>query len=119
MSCITLANGVLVSSHYDSTIPHTVLASLFIFAFMSSVGPFFWIYIPELLKIDDFCYPMTCLWSTQALMALVFSFQLDSAIYYFLFSALSLILAGLIYRFAIETREVNWTDPEETLIESE
>jgi MFS family permease len=104
MSCITLVHGVLLVSSSHTETAHTILVALFIFAFMSSVGPFFWIYIPELLKIDDLCYPLICLWSTQILMTVVYILDLSNAYpYYFLFSALSLVLAGFIHRFAIET----------------
>jgi hypothetical protein len=87
---------------------------------MGTVGPFFWIYMPELLRINDLSYPMICLWSTQLVIRLILT--IDSSlghVFQILLSSLSLVSAGLIFRFGIETRGVNWADSSDLLMTDE
>jgi hypothetical protein len=102
---------ILTGNETDTV--HLALVLVFFIAFQSSIGTFYWIYIPELLKINDFCYPMVCLWGTQFLISMTFSFSngpSGGAYFYITFSLASAIFAALIHIFGIETKGVRWTE---------
>mmetsp|Transcript_572 Transcript_572/g.880 ORF Transcript_572/g.880 Transcript_572/m.880 type:complete len:453 (+) Transcript_572:2751-4109(+) len=112
LSVISFIHGILKLGKADTDASHIVLVTLFFCVFQSTIGPFFWIYIPEVLKIKDICYPMACLWFAQLVCALFYNFKHKphaDEIFYMLFGSFSLISALLISKFAIETKGVPWT----------
>jgi hypothetical protein len=93
---------------------------IFVICFMGAVGPYFWIYMPELLRINELSYPMICLSSTQLVMRLILTIDSSLArVFLIIFPSLSLVSAGLIFRLGIETRGVIWGDSSDSLMTDE
>lgn len=111
LGAINFIHGTVkvVDSETDTT--HITLVYLFFCVYQSTIGPFYWVYIPEVLKIKDINYPMACLWGVQFITAITFTFkshgQGDTAFYY-IFSIFCLISAALIQKFAVETQGRPW-----------
>jgi hypothetical protein len=113
LSLITLVHAVVKLVGSDNNAAHITLVSMFFCTYQGSIGPFFWIYIPEVLKIRDVCYPMAVLWGTQLLLSSAFTFKSTpyaDSIIYIVFSACSLVCAALFKWYAVETKGVRWTD---------
>lgn len=111
LSSISFTHAILKFSGNDASVAHIILVSVFCCVYQSTIGPFYWIYIPEVLKIKDMCYPMACLWFTQLVLSLAFNLRnlpQGDGVFYTLFGSFSLLFAGLIYRFSVETKGVPW-----------
>jgi hypothetical protein len=122
ISVLNFTHGVLSSLDYHNATAHIILELLFFCAYQSSIGPFFWIYIAEVIKIKDLCYPMGVFWGIQLTTSLVFileSGRVVGTFFYFFFASCSLVFALLIHRFAIETKGVNWKVIAERLLGDE
>lgn len=119
ISALSITHAALILTGNDSDLSHTVVVIVLIFVYESTIGPFFWIYIPEILKIKDICYPTSILWGIQLINSCTFTFIQnpgEDAILYIVLSTCSLVFAGLIYRLAVETKGVSWTEVVERLI---
>jgi MFS family permease len=120
LNCIAIVFGVLIMLGFHLETLQSIFIPPYVLIFMGTVGPFFWIYMPELLKINELSYPMICLWSTQLVMMIVFyAGSSPSHVFLVIFPSLSLFSAGLIFRIGIETRGVNWADSSDTLMTDE
>jgi hypothetical protein len=118
ISAITLAHAVLLQLQLSSGPAYTALVILFYCVYQSSIGPFYWIYLPELMKIKDICYPLMCMEFCSLCVLFVFFFQdspYDNPINYYAFGAVNLVTAGLIHWLAVETKGVKWTEVVERL----
>lgn len=119
ISAITFTHAAIKVLGHDTDAAHITLVSLFFCVYQCSIGPFFWIYIPEILKIKDICYPMAFSWGTQLCIALTFlskDLPYADVVYYFAFSLSSLGVAWLFHRYAIETKGVAWAVVAESLL---
>jgi MFS family permease len=84
--------------------------SLIIFIYQSTVAPLYWVYAPELMKLDDFGKIQVMYW-TLAWMNTVISFVIPGSLSFVIilvFATSSLTLACLVWYFVIETRQVSW-----------
>mmetsp|Transcript_9234 Transcript_9234/g.17568 ORF Transcript_9234/g.17568 Transcript_9234/m.17568 type:complete len:427 (+) Transcript_9234:305-1585(+) len=109
---INFIHGFVKAIGADSDESHIVLVFLFFCAFQSTVGPFYWIYLPEVLKMKEISYPMSLMWGIQCVTAVAFAYKKKpeaDTVYYFVFSYFSFVSALLISRYAIETKGRPWT----------
>lgn len=109
LSAISLTHAIVKLTGNDSNTVHIALVSLLFCAYQSSIGPFFWIYIPEILKIKNICYSMAIMWFIQLVSALSFRQKGYDTFFYFGFSLCSFVSAVLISKYAVETKGVPWT----------
>jgi hypothetical protein len=119
ISAVSFTHATVKVLGYKTNAAHITLVALFFSVYQSSIGPFFWIYIPEILKIKDICYSMAFLWGTQLCIALTFlskDLLYADIIYYFAFSFSSLGVAWLFHRFGVETKGVAWAVVAELLL---
>jgi hypothetical protein len=111
ISIIYFIHALVKLTVAETDASHILLQCLFFSVYQCTIGPFYWIYVPEVLKIKDFCYPMACMWGVQFVTALSYSMKdkpnVDS-VFYLLFSAISLVMAVLIHKFAVETKGKPW-----------
>jgi hypothetical protein len=120
VNIIIISFGICIILGVDQDKLALIFIPVFVIVFMGTVGPFFWIYMPELLNINEFSYPMICLWSTQLVMLLVFTINSSLGhVFLIIFPSLSLVSAGLIFRLGIETRGANWGDSSDSLMTDE
>jgi hypothetical protein len=122
ISAINFTHGTINSLGYRGGTPYIILELLFFCAYQSTIGPFFWIYIAEVIKIKDLCYPMAVFWGIQLTTSLVFILETGTTVgifFYFFFASCSLVFALLIHLFAVETKGVNWKVIAERLLGDE
>lgn len=111
LGVINLIHALIKVAGSETDVSHITLIFLFFCVYQCTVGPFYWIYLPEVLKIKDICYPMAFMWGIQCVTAITFTFKYRHGAdesYYFVFGSFSLIMACLIHRYAIETKARPW-----------
>jgi MFS family permease len=111
MGLLQLALGAVVIAELSWHIS-LGLVSMNMFIYQSTVAPLYWVYAPELMKLDDFGKIQVIYW-TLAWLNSVVSYVLPSALSFVIilvFATSSLALASLVWYFVIETRLVSWPE---------
>mmetsp|Transcript_15684 Transcript_15684/g.28599 ORF Transcript_15684/g.28599 Transcript_15684/m.28599 type:complete len:466 (-) Transcript_15684:29-1426(-) len=86
------------------------LISFNLFVYEATVAPLYWVYAPELMRLEDFSRNQVVFWSLIFLNSLLCYAvpETQYSIIILLFGCLSLSLAGVVWCFMIETRNKNW-----------
>mmetsp|Transcript_33911 Transcript_33911/g.59112 ORF Transcript_33911/g.59112 Transcript_33911/m.59112 type:complete len:414 (+) Transcript_33911:1176-2417(+) len=107
---IVLAFVVMFSASKEGSI---ALISLNLFIYESTAAPLYWVYAPELMKLDDFARNQVVYWVLAALNSLLCSYTTTSYLSFLiilLFGIFCIALACVVWCFVIETRNMAWPD---------
>lgn len=93
------------------------LISLNLFVYEATVAPLYWVYAPELMKLEDFSRNQVAYWSfIWGITIICYKVPATSASSVILaFGSLCISLACVVWCFMIETRNKNWDEKYSTM----
>lgn len=100
---------VMLSGEFNVII---ALISLIIVIYEATIAPLYWVYAPELMKLDDFSRNQVFYW-TFVWLNLIICYEAPEAqapVIIMTFAFLCLCLACVVWCFVIETRNKNWEE---------
>jgi hypothetical protein len=111
MGLVQLATGISgMMGVDDDTVIDLIALNLFIYE--ATAAPLYWVYAPELVKLEDFSRIQTGYWALAGLNSLI-SYELPSEacpLVTLLFGVVCLGLACIVGCFMIETRNKRWRE---------
>lgn len=109
LSQLTLGFVVKLSSSFNAIIS---LISLNLFIYEATVAPLYWVYAPELMKLEDFSRNQVVYWSFTCVISLICYLAPSSSSAYIIwsFALMCFFLACGVWYFMIETRNKMWDE---------
>lgn len=112
MGVFQIIGGALLQNDIEGYIAGIVMFMI-LFTFEAGIGTFYWIYLPELLKVRRISLAISVYWGVEVVMCFLYYLQnYYFPVYsvYYAHGALNLLLTGVLQVIGIETLGHNWQE---------
>lgn len=110
MGVFQIVGGALIQCEISGYF-YVIVMLMILISFEAGLGTFYWIYIPELIRVRRVSLAISVYWGVEVLMSVIYylkSFYFSNASVYYAHGILNISLAGLLHFKGIETLGLNW-----------